>query len=138
MGLLDKLKRKVETTLAGSRLEEELMYKHAIREMDAGLIREGLYAKALSNSPGDEEKVKSLYIKYRVQSIKDELKGVSYPEYMNNLKLNVNNAHNRKGDIPISFAKVNKIKDKLGWKAKYNLKDMCSSSYNFAKKLTTK
>ena len=89
MGLLDKLKRKVETTLAGSRLEEELMYKHAIREMDAGLIREGLYAKALSNSPGDEEKVKSLYIKYRVQSIKDELKGVSYPEYMNNLKLNV-------------------------------------------------
>jgi hypothetical protein len=89
MGLLDKLKRKVETTLAGSRLEEELMYKHAIREMDAGLIREGLYAKALSNSPGDEEKVKSLYIKYRVQSIKDELKGVSYPEYMNTLKLNV-------------------------------------------------
>ena len=89
MGLLDKLKRKVETTLAGSRLEEELMYKHAIREMDAGLIREGLYAKALSNSPGDEEKVKSLYIKYRVQSIKDELKGKSYPEYMNTLKLSV-------------------------------------------------
>jgi hypothetical protein len=89
MGLLDKLKRKVETTLAGSRLEEELMYKHAIREMDAGLIREGLYAKALSNSPGDEEKVKSFYIKYRVQSIKDELKGKSYPEYMNALKLSV-------------------------------------------------
>ena len=89
MGLLDKLKRKVETTLAGSRLEEELMYKHAIREMDAGLIREGLYAKALSNSPGDEEKVKSLYIKYRVQSIKDELQGKSYPEYMNALKLSV-------------------------------------------------
>jgi UDP-glucose 4-epimerase len=71
-------------------------------------------------------------------------KGVSIKELLktyqsvNNLKLNVNNAHKRKGDIPISFAKVNKIKDKLGWKAKYNLKDMCSSSYNFAKKLTTK
>ena len=89
MGLLDKLKRKVETTFADSRLEEELMYQHAIREMDAGFIREGLYAKALAKSPGDEDKTKSLYIKLRVQSIKDELKGMNYPDYMNTLKLNV-------------------------------------------------
>ena len=32
MGLLDKLKRKVETTLADSRLEEELIYKHKIQQ----------------------------------------------------------------------------------------------------------
>ena len=55
MGLLDKLKRKAETTLADSRLEEELMYKHAFREMNAGLIREGLYAKALAKNSGNEE-----------------------------------------------------------------------------------
>lgn len=102
MGLLDKLKRKVETTLADSRLEEELMYKHAIREMDVGLIRDGLYAKALSNSPGDEDKAKSLYIKYRVQSIKDELDGMSYQEFMEELKLNVNKMN--KSQL-VSFAK---------------------------------
>jgi len=110
MGLLDKLKRKVETTLADSRLEEELMYKHAIREMDAGLIREGLYAKALSNSPGDEEKVKSLYIKYRVQSIKDELNGMSYPEYMDKLRLTAGRM--KKAElIGYAVAKGIKVKD---------------------------
>lgn len=34
--------------------------------------RDGLWAKAMANSGGSEEKAKSLYIKYRVQSIKDE------------------------------------------------------------------
>ena len=57
---------------------------------------------------------------------------------VNNLKLNIKKAHIRKGDIPVSFAKVSKIKNQLGWKAKYNLKDMCSSSYRFAKKLLIK
>ncbi len=33
----------------------------------------GLWAKALADSECSEEKAKSLYIKYRVQSIKDEL-----------------------------------------------------------------
>ena len=102
MGLLDKLKRKVETTFADSRLEEELMYKHVIREMDSGLIRDGLYAKALSNSPGDEDKAKSLYIKYRVQSIKDELDGMSYQDFMVELKRNVNKMN--KSQL-VSFAK---------------------------------
>ena len=82
MGLLGKFTKK-------SRLEEELMYRHAFRELNAGIIREGLYAKALVNSPGDEEQIKSLYIEYRVQSIKDELNGMSYSEYMDTLKRNV-------------------------------------------------
>ena len=82
MGLFDKFKRK-------SRLEEELMYRHAFRELNAGIIREGLYAKALVNSSGDEEQTNSLYIEYRVQSIKDELNGMSYSEYMDTLKRNV-------------------------------------------------
>ncbi len=64
-------------------------------------------------------------------SIKELLK--TY-QRVNNLKLNIKKAHIRKGDIPVSFAKVSKIKNQLGWKAKYNLKDMCLSSYRFAKK----
>ena len=87
MGLLDKLKRKVENTLADSRLEEELIYKHILEEMDSGVIRDGLYAKAMANSNGDEAQAKSLYMKYRLQSVKDAMGGKSYLEYVEKLKL---------------------------------------------------
>ena len=87
MGLLDKLKRKVETTLADSRLEEELIYKHILEEMDSGVIRDGLYAKAMANSNGDEAQAKSLYMKYRLQSVKDAMGGNSYLEYVEKLSL---------------------------------------------------
>ncbi len=43
-------------------------------ELSEGKRRNGLWAKALANSDGNEEKAKSLYIQYRVQSIKDEAK----------------------------------------------------------------
>jgi hypothetical protein len=88
MGLLDKLKRKIETTLSESRLEEELLYKHVLEEMEAGIIRDGLYAKALANSSGDENKARSLYMKYRVRSVQDSLDGESYLEYTEKLQLN--------------------------------------------------
>ena len=102
MGLLDKFKRKAETTFAESRLEEELMYKHAFREMNAGLIREGLYAKALAKNSGNEEQTKSLYLDYRVQSIKDELKGMSYAEHMAAITYKVRKMNKRQ---LVSFAK---------------------------------
>jgi len=57
---------------------------------------------------------------------------------INNLKLNIKKGPIRKGDIPVSFAKVTKIKKKLGWKAKYSLNQMCSSSYEFIKKQSKK
>ena len=87
MGLLDKLKRKLEATLSESRLEEELLYKHVLEEMEAGIIRDGLFAKALASSSGDENKAKSLYMKYRVRSVKDSLNGESYLEYAGKLNL---------------------------------------------------
>jgi len=87
MGLLDKLKRKIETTLSESRLEEELLYKHVLEEMEAGIIRDGLFAKALANSSGDEDKARSLYMKYRVRSVQDSLDGESYLEYAEKLNL---------------------------------------------------
>ena len=86
MGLLDKLKRKVETTLADSRLEEELIYKHILEEMNSGVIRDGLFAKAMANSNGDEAKANSLYMKYRLKSVKDAMGGNSYLEYVEKLK----------------------------------------------------
>jgi hypothetical protein len=101
MGLLDRLKNKLENTFSESRLEEELIYKHILVEMESGIIREGLYAKALANSPGDEDKAKSLYMKYRVRSIKDALDGRSFIAYVDTVKLNANKM--LKGEL-ISYA----------------------------------
>ena len=41
--------------------------------MEAGNIREGLWAQALVKSDGDSTKAKIEYMKLRVQSLKDEL-----------------------------------------------------------------
>jgi len=44
-----------------------------VEELANGQRRNGLWAKALANSGGQEEKAKALYIRYRVQSIRDEI-----------------------------------------------------------------
>ena len=52
---------------------EEQIYAQVYEEISKGEKREGLWAKALAGSEGGgEAKAKSLYIKYRVQSLKDE------------------------------------------------------------------
>ena len=51
----------------------------------------------------------------------------------NKLKIKKIFSKRRMGDVAVSFANVNKAKKILKWKAKYNIKDMCISSYNFAK-----
>ncbi|MTW19738.1 hypothetical protein, partial [Allochromatium palmeri] len=56
-----------------SRLFEEQIYAQVVGELAQGMRRDGLWAKALAESDAKEEKAKSLYIKYRVQSIKDEI-----------------------------------------------------------------
>jgi len=83
MSFLDKLIKNASSTSAEYRLEEELMYKHVLEEMENDVVREGLYAKALANSDGDESKAKSLYMKYRVRSIRDSysLNNESYLSY---------------------------------------------------------
>lgn len=57
---------------AAARLFEEQLYEQVVMELSQGRRRNGLWAKAMANSDGSEEKAKSLYIQYRVQSIKDE------------------------------------------------------------------
>jgi hypothetical protein len=55
-----------------SRLIEEKIYEMVYQEMASGDRRDGLWLKAIQKSDGNEEKANSLYIEYRVQSIKDE------------------------------------------------------------------
>jgi hypothetical protein len=74
-------------------IEEELLYKQVLDEVNAGIMRDGIYAKALADSLGDEGKAKSLYIKYRVQSLieeekhKAELLGLKLTKDRKNAKL---------------------------------------------------
>ena len=67
-----KLFEKFRRNSAAARLLEEQLYEQVVNELANGQRRNGLWAKAFANSDGLEEKVKALYIQYRVQSIKDE------------------------------------------------------------------
>jgi hypothetical protein len=58
--------------IAASRLLEERLYAQVLDELERGIKRQGLWAKAIANSDGVESKAKSIYIKYRLQSMKDE------------------------------------------------------------------
>lgn len=61
------------TNQSAKRLIEEQLYEQVVIELSEGNKRQGLWAKAIADSEGNEGKAQSLYIKYRVQSIKDEV-----------------------------------------------------------------
>ena len=62
-----------DVSQAFDRLNEETVFAEVYREVEAGNIREGLWAQALVKSDGDSTKAKIEYMKLRVQSLKDEL-----------------------------------------------------------------
>jgi hypothetical protein len=66
--LFDKFKK----VSAATRLQEERLYELVSQELSSGIQRDGLWARAIADSGGNEEKAKAKYIKYRVQSLKDE------------------------------------------------------------------
>lgn len=69
MGLLDDIRLKG----ASYRLTEEAIFAEVVREIEAGVRRDGLWAKAFAENPESESKAKSQYIRLRVQTLKDEL-----------------------------------------------------------------
>jgi len=66
--VLKKLRRKG----AATRLSEEMLFEQAMKELDGGVVRSGIWGKALVSSDGDEQRAKALYLKYRVQAMLDE------------------------------------------------------------------
>lgn len=58
---------------AKNRKRDELIYEKAYIELENGKINKGVWAKSMIESKGDKELLKSLYLKNRIQSIKDEL-----------------------------------------------------------------
>ncbi len=64
------------SAIAG-RLIEERMYEQVLLEIESGIRRDGLWAKALEKSRGNEKEAKAVYIGLRIQSIKDETEVLS-------------------------------------------------------------
>ena len=61
---------------------DDLLYEYVTDELEEDSLIKGLWAKAIAHSEGNNDKAKSLYIQYRVQSIKDEFNsfGINYTE----------------------------------------------------------
>ena len=55
-----------------NRLLDEKLHEQVLHEMEAGIRRDGLWAKALRKSRGNEQEAKGVYIGLRIQSIEDE------------------------------------------------------------------
>ena len=122
---------------AAGRLIEEGFYEKALNELKSGELREGLWGKALATAMGDEQKARSLYLKYRVQAmiddqdnakqISEQVKGKKEPhlkqeqteELQEDLQVPVTDAEpssmETRNHLPSSeFSKVNSIpEDKL-------------------------
>ena len=57
---------------ARARMLEEALYEQVATEIAAGIRREGLWAKALSEAGGSPELARAAYITLRAQSLRDE------------------------------------------------------------------
>ena len=73
--------KKFKANSAKSRLLEEKLYEQVLEELKNDIRRDGLWAKALAESDGSEERAQSIYIKLRVQSIQDEAEVIEEIRY---------------------------------------------------------
>ena len=69
MGIFDK----DNSVGAASRLTEEAFYAEALREIESGRRRDGIWAMAMAECEMDQARAGARYIKLRVQSLKDEM-----------------------------------------------------------------
>lgn len=54
-------------------------------------------------------------------------------EEANNIQIPFVFVPRREGDLPVSYSDPSKAEREMGWKAKYNLKEMCQDSWNWQK-----
>lgn len=68
-----KLLRGIRRKIASARISDEILYAQALREYEDGIRRDGLWARALAQSNMQKDEALALYLKLRVQSLRDEL-----------------------------------------------------------------
>lgn len=91
------------------RLAEERIYELVMREIESGERRDGLWLKAIEKSGGDEKRAKVLYIKYRIQSMKDEaVISSALREAENNAFYQSLNGYGPSGHTPLMLAVLSK------------------------------
>jgi len=61
----------IKKSVIENRLQDELLYEYVMDELESDIKYKGLWAKAYSDSEGDSNKIEPLYMRYRVQAIKD-------------------------------------------------------------------
>ena len=64
--------------LAASKLAEEQLYAQAAEEVASGQIRQGLWAKAIAETGGDQKLAKARYLKLRVEIMRAEAEVMDY------------------------------------------------------------
>lgn len=95
---------------------EDLAEGH-VKSYDTIVSKKGLYVYNLGTGRG-----------YSVLQVIDAF------ERINKIKINFKIAPRRAGDVAIVYADTRKAEEELGFKAQYNIEDMCRDSWNFARK----
>ena len=67
-----------QVKLAASKLAEEQLYAQAAEEVASGQIRQGLWAKAIAETDGDDAAAKARYLKLRVEIMQAEAEVTDY------------------------------------------------------------
>ena len=97
-----------------NRADEEKIYSQVLKEIESGFIKDGLWAKAIQKSKGDDRKTKPLYIKYRVQSIKDEVEIVSQTINNEEEETEISSEKNKENELVTNSDSINQH-DKDGY-----------------------
>lgn len=67
---------------------EEALFEEVVRELDAGIKKEGLWAKALMFTEGDAQRAYPKYIELRAQAMRDEALMASVSNAVNSIEAN--------------------------------------------------
>jgi hypothetical protein len=85
---------------AAGRIIEEQLYEQVVNELASGQLRNGLWAKAIANSNGQDEMAKALYIQYRAQSLRDEYELLHEESVAKKPSRDTAAVHTRENNIP--------------------------------------
>ena len=64
----------------------ELIHALVLREIQDGVIRDGLWAKAVAEAGSDQAKTKALYIRLRAASMQEETKNLLVKQIQQGMK----------------------------------------------------
>lgn len=65
--------KQIKKTKVVTRIQETQLFEYVMNEINQNDRKEGIWGQALVASEGDQEKARALYIKLRVEALKDEI-----------------------------------------------------------------